>query len=262
MSDAVLYDVADGVARVTINRPDAMNACDTAVRDGLRESCERAAEDADVRAVLLTGAGDRAFCVGQDLKELLPLYEADDPDFTGIVEGFNGVATALTELPKPTVAAVNGAAAGAGASLAFACDFRIASERASIAMAFSKIGLVPDTGASWTLPRLVGTAKALEMLMLSDTVRAQEALDLGLFNRVVAPEALEEVAGDFARTLAAGPTVAYGYIKRLVNAAHDQPLRDSLALELELQVAAGRTDDHVNAVRSFLAKQPPEFRGY
>ena len=262
MSDSVLYDVRDGVAHVVINRPDAMNACDASVRTGLTEACERAADDGDVRAVLLTGAGDRAFCVGQDLKELLPLYEANDPDFTGIVEGFNAVATALATLPKPTVAAVNGAAAGAGASLAFACDFRIAAENASIAMAFSKIGLVPDTGASWTLPRLVGTAKALEMLMLSPKVSAQEALDLGLFTRVVAPEALAEVAGGFARSLAAGPTVAYGYVKRLVHSALDQPLRDSLALELELQVAAGRTDDHVNAVRAFLAKEQPEFRGY
>lgn len=262
MSDSVRYDVAGGVATVTINRPDAMNACDESVRTGLREAFDRAADDADVRAVLLTGAGDRAFCVGQDLKELLPLYEANDPDFTGIVEGFNGVATALAELPKPTVAAVNGAAAGAGASLAFACDFRIASEKASVSMAFSKIGLVPDTGASWTLPRLVGTAKALEMLLLSETVRAQEALDLGLFTRVVALEALTEVAGDFARSLASGPTVAYGYIKRLVTASLDQPLRDSLALELELQVAAARTEDHAGAVRAFLAKKRPEFRGY
>ena len=260
MSDAVLYDVDEGVATVTINRADAMNAADSAVRDGLRESFERAADDADVRAVLLTGAGDRAFCVGQDLKELLPLYEADDPDFTGIVEGFNAVALALAELPKPTVAAVNGAAAGAGASLAFACDFRIAGENASVSMAFSKIGLVPDTGASWALPRLVGAAKALELLMLSETVRAPEALALGLFTRVVADPVAEATA--FARTLAAGPTVAYGYIKRLVAYGHDKPLGASLELELDLQVKAGRTDDHAGAVRSFLAKEKPEFRGY
>ena len=260
MSDSVLFEVADGVATVTINRADAMNAADESVRVGLAEAFARAADDHEVRAVLLTGAGDRAFCVGQDLKELLPLYEANDPDFTGIVEGYNAAALALAELPKPTVACVNGAAAGAGASLAFACDFRIAAPNASIAMAFSKIGLVPDTGASWALPRLVGTAKALELLMLSGKVDAEQALALGLFTRVT-EEALGE-ARAFATRLAAGPTVAYGYIKRLVAYAHDKPLRDVLALELELQVAAGRTDDHVNAVRSFLAKQPPEFRGY
>ena len=261
MSDAVLYSVADGVATVVINRPDAMNAADAAVRDGLRSAFEAAADDADVRAVLLTGEG-RAFCVGQDLKELLPLYESDDPDLGGIVAGFNEVATALTELPKPTVAALNGAAAGAGASLAFACDFRIASEKASFAMAFSKIGLVPDTGSSWTLPRLVGGAKALEMLMLSEPIGAEEALRLGLVTRVVPAESLAAEAGAFARSLAEGPTVAYGYIKRLVAASFTSSLGEALAVEAELQAAAGRTDDHVNAVRSFLAKEAPTFRGY
>jgi 2-(1,2-epoxy-1,2-dihydrophenyl)acetyl-CoA isomerase len=261
MSDAVLYSVAGGVATVVINRPDAMNAADAAVRDGLRSSLEAAADDADVRAVLLTGEG-RAFCVGQDLKELLPLYESNDPDLGGIVEGFNEVATALATLPKPTVAAVNGAAAGAGASLAFACDFRVASDKASFAMAFSKIGLVPDTGSSWTLPRLVGGAKALEMLMLSEPVRADEALRLGLVTRVVPAESLAAEAGAFAASLAAGPTVAYGYIKRLVAASYTSSLADALALEAELQAAAGRTEDHVNAVRSFLETEPPTFGGY
>jgi 2-(1,2-epoxy-1,2-dihydrophenyl)acetyl-CoA isomerase len=260
VSDAVLYDVRDAVAVVTVNRPDAMNAADASVREGLRAAFERAAEDAEVRALVLTGAGDRAFCVGQDLKELLPLYETDDPNLGGIVTGFNDVVTALASLPKPTVAAVNGAAAGAGASLAFACDFRIASERASFTTAFAKIGLVPDTGGSWTLPRLVGTAKALELFMLSEPVRAEEALALGLVTLV--SEDVEGEALAFARRLAAGPTVAYGYLKRLIAASGGSTLAESLALEEELQTAAGRTEDHVNAVRSFLAKETPEFRGY
>jgi 2-(1,2-epoxy-1,2-dihydrophenyl)acetyl-CoA isomerase len=262
MSDAVLYDVRDAVANVVINRPEAMNAADAAVREGLRDAFANAAEDDDVRAVLLTGAGDRAFCVGQDLKELLPLYESNDPDLGGIVAGFNDVAVALTELPKPTVACVNGAAAGAGASLAFACDFRVAADTASFAMAFSKIGLVPDTGASWTLPRLVGGAKALEMLMLSEPVRAEEALRLGLVTRVAPAASVREEAESFTRSLAEGPTVAYGYIKRLVAMSSTSTLAQSLECEAELQAAAGRTDDHVNAVRSFLAKERPTFRGY
>lgn len=261
MSDAVRYDVRDAVAYVVMNRPDAMNAADIAMRDGLKAAFERAADDPDVRAVLLTGEG-RAFCVGQDLKELLPLYEAGDPAFSGIVEGYNEVALALASLPKPTVAALNGPAAGAGASLAFGCDFRVASESASFAMAFSKIGLVPDTGASWWLPRLVGTAKAMEMLMLSEPVKADEALRIGLVNRVVPGGSLAEEAGAFAASLAAGPTVAYGYIKRLLAYGHDVPLADALALELDLQDAAGRTEDHVNAVKAFLAKERPTFRGY
>ena len=262
MSDAVLYDVIDGVANVVINREDAMNAADKAVREGLREAFANAAEDADVRAVLLTGAGDRAFCVGQDLKELLPLYEADDPDLGGIVDGFNDVALGLATLPKPTIAAVNGAAAGAGASLAFACDFRVAADTASFSMAFSKIGLVPDTGASWSLPRLIGTARAMEMLVLSEPVKADDALRIGLVTKVVPAASLGDEAGAFAKRLADGPTVAYGYIKRLVAFSHDAPLADSLALEKDLQAAAGRTEDHLNAVRSFLAKERPTFRGY
>jgi 2-(1,2-epoxy-1,2-dihydrophenyl)acetyl-CoA isomerase len=261
MTDAVRYDLRDAVAYVTINRPDAMNAADASVRDGLRAAFEQAADDADARAVLLTGEG-RAFCVGQDLKELLPLYESNDPDLGGIVSGFNELCLALTGLPKPTIAAVNGVAAGAGASLAFACDFRVASEKASFSMAFSKIGLVADTGSSWTLPRLVGGAKALEMLMLSEPVSARDALGLGLVRQVVAPESLLDEAGAFARQLAEGPTVAYGYIKRLVAASFDSSLADALEVEAELQAAAGRTEDHLNAVRSFLAKEQPTFRGY
>jgi 2-(1,2-epoxy-1,2-dihydrophenyl)acetyl-CoA isomerase len=260
VSDAVLYEVRDAVAHVTINRPDAMNAGDASVREGLRAAFEAAGEDGEVRAVLLTGAGDRAFCVGQDLKELLPLYETDDPDLGGIVAGFNEVVTALASLEKPTVAAVNGAAAGAGASLAFACDFRIASRKASFTTAFSKIGLVADTGGSWTLPRLVGAAKALELFLLSEPVRAEEALALGLVTLV--SEDVEGEALAFARRLAAGPTVAYGYIKRLIAASYGSSFAESLALEAELQAAAGRTEDHANAVRSFLAKETPEFRGY
>jgi 2-(1,2-epoxy-1,2-dihydrophenyl)acetyl-CoA isomerase len=261
VSDAVLYDVRDAVAVVTVNRPDAMNAADASVREGLRAAFEAAAEDADVRAVLVTGAGDRAFCVGQDLKELLPLYESDDPDLGRIVTGFHEVITALAALEKPTVAAVNGAAAGAGASLAFACDFRIASAKASFTTAFAKIGLVPDSGSSWTLPRLVGAAKALELFMLSEPVRADEALALGLVTSV-AGEDVEGEALAFARRLAAGPTVAYGYLKRLIAASYGSTLAESLAMEAELQAAAGRTEDHANAVRSFLAKEQPEFRGY
>lgn len=257
MSDAVSYAVSEGVALVTMERP----AANAEVRAGLRDAFVQAADDADVRAVVLTG-GDRAFCVGQDLKELLPLYESDDPELLGIVAEFNEVATALIELPKPVVAALNGAAAGAGASLAFACDFRIASEDMAFAMAFSKIGLVPDTGSSWTLPRLVGTAKALEMVMLSEPVPAAEALALGLVTRVVPAAAVLDEARALATRLAEGPTVAYGYIKRLLAASGTSTLAQALALEAELQDAAGRTEDHVNAVRSFLAKEPPTFRGY
>ena len=260
MSDAVRYDVADGVATVTINRADAMNSADESVRLGMRAAFDQAATDSAVRAVVLTGAG-RAFCVGQDLKELEPLYASPDPELGDIVGEFHEAVRALARLPKPTIAAVNGAAAGAGVSLALACDFRIASDKASFTMAFSKIGLVPDSGASWALPRLVGTAKAMEMLILSEPVRAPEALEIGLVTRVVPADALESEAHAFAAALAAGPTLAYGWTKQLLSLAETATLDDSLDREHELQSAAGRTKDHVNAVASFLAKEPPVFEG-
>lgn len=258
MAEPVLYDVSGGVATVTFNRPDAMNACDTSVRKALLAAFEQAAADPGVRALVLTGAG-RAFCVGQDLKELEPLYASGDPEFGGIVEEFNAAVTALATLPKPTVAAVNGAAAGAGASFAFACDFRIAVEGAAFAMAFSKIGLVPDTGASWTLQRLVGQAKALEMLLLSEPVKAGDVP--GLVTKVVPAEAFESEVAAFAAALAAGPTRAYGWIKELVRLGATATFEQSLARENDLQTAAGRTADHAAAVASFLRKEKPVFKG-
>ena len=258
MSDSVLYDVSGGVATVTINRPDAMNAADASVREGLLSSFSAAADDPAVRAVVLTGAG-RAFCVGQDLKELEPLYATGDPILGGVVSEFNAVVTALAALPKPTVAAVNGTAAGAGASLAFACDFRIAVEGAAFAMAFSKIGLVPDTGASWTLPRLIGGAKALEMLMLSEPVRAGDVP--GLVTRVAPADTFASEVAAFAAALAEGPTRAYGWIKELVGYGATATFEESLARENERQTAAGRTTDHVEAVSAFLRKEKPVFRG-
>jgi 2-(1,2-epoxy-1,2-dihydrophenyl)acetyl-CoA isomerase len=260
MSDAVLYDLRDGVAYVTLNRPEAMNSADASVRTGLREAFERASSEASARAVVLTGSG-RAFCVGQDLKELEPLYASGDPDLSQIVPEFNAVIAALVACSKPTVAAVNGAAAGAGMSLALACDFRVASSAASFTAAFSKIGLIPDSGATWTLPRLVGHAKALELLYLSPTVRADEALALGLVTRVASAESFADEVHAFAASLAAGPTLAYGWTRRLLLAGSTGSLDDSLELENELQTAAGRTADHQAAVTAFLSKQPPVFEG-
>ena len=260
MADSVLYAVADGVATVTINRPDAFNAADVTVRTGLRGAVEQAAEDPGVRALVLTGAG-RAFCVGQDLKELEPLYATGDPSLASIVTEFNAVVVALAGLAKPTVAAVNGPAAGAGMSLALACDFRFAAEAAHFTTSFSKIGLVPDSGGSWLLPRLVGWAKARELFLLSDRVDAAEALRIGLVTKVVAGDALAADAQAFAASLAAGPTLAYGWIKELLDFATTATLGESLDEENRLQTAAGRTADHLGAVTAFLAKQPPKFEG-
>ncbi len=260
MSDSVRYEVTDAVATVSINRPDALNAADRSVRIGLRSSFERAAGDPGVRAVVLTGVG-RAFCVGQDLKELEPLYASGDPELAGIVGEFNATVRALLGLTKPVIAAVNGPAAGAGMSLALACDVRIASDAASFLTAFTKIGLVPDTGATWTLPRLVGWPKALELFLLSEKVDAEEAQRLGLVTRVVPADALAKEAQTFAAALAAGPTVAFGITKQLLAAAATSTLGDALDREEQGQSTVGRTADHMGAVKSFLAKEPAVFEG-
>lgn len=260
MSDTVLFEVDGGVATITMNRPDALNAADSELKTALAEALEHSADEPSIRAVVLTGAG-RAFCVGQDLKELEPLYATGDPKLTSVVAQFNRVVSLLTGLPKPVIAAVNGVAAGAGASLAFACDFRLVSDAASFALAFGAIGLVPDAGSSWHLPRLVGHAKAMEMYMVGDKVGAADAERIGLATRVFPAESFPADVAAFAAQLAAGPTLAYGLAKRLFATATTSTLHESLDLEEEEQTVAGRSSDHGAAVRAFLAKQKPVFEG-
>jgi 2-(1,2-epoxy-1,2-dihydrophenyl)acetyl-CoA isomerase len=256
----IRYDVDAAVATITLDRPDALNALNVELKLALREALERAGKDDAVRAVVLTGAG-RAFCVGQDLGEHAETLAGGDTSMNTVTEHYNPIVAALAELPKPVVAAVNGAAAGAGASLAFACDFRIAADNASFFMAFAKVGLGPDTGASWTLQRLVGYGRALAMLMLAEPVKAEQALEMGLVNAVVAADGLAAAATELAGRLAQGPTAAYGGIKRALAAAADSDLATALAVEAEIQAACGATDDHRNAVSAFLAKEQPTFTG-
>lgn len=257
----VLYDVADGVATVTLNRPDAMNSLDVPTKEALKEAVTEAAGDDAVRCVVLTGRG-RAFCVGQDLKEHVRLLEQGSHElFRTVPEHYNPIVTAVATMPKPVVAAVNGVAAGAGASLAFACDFRVLADTAGFNLAFSGIALSCDTGTSWSLPRLVGRAKAIELLYFPRTIPAEEAAELGLATKVVPADALEgEVAG-LARRLADGPTVSFGAIRRSVahSAGHD--LESSLAFEAEMMALTGATADHREAVAAFMAKQKPVFEG-
>jgi 2-(1,2-epoxy-1,2-dihydrophenyl)acetyl-CoA isomerase len=261
VSSTVRYDVDAGVATITLDRPDALNALTVEMKLALREAVERAAGDDSVRAVVLTGAG-RGFCVGQDLREHADGLAAGDTDLTTVVEHYNPIVTALTSLPKPVVAAVNGMAAGAGASLAFACDFRLAADNAAFLMAFARVGLGPDTGASWTLQRLVGYGRAMAMLMLAEPVTAQQALDMGLVNGVVAAEDLPAAAAELAGKLAAGPTVAYAGIKHALAVAATGDLAAALAAEAEVQARCGRTQDHRHATEAFLAKQPVTFTGH
>lgn len=258
----VTYDVADGVATITLDRADAMNSLDIATKVALRDAVTQAADDDAVRCVVLTGTG-RAFCVGQDLKEHIQILNSESSDalFRTVPEHYNPIVTAVATMPKPVIAAVNGVAAGAGASLAFACDFRILADTAGFNLAFTGIALSCDTGASWTLPRLVGRAKALELLYFPRTLKADESLELGLATKVVPADELAEEATRLARQLAAGPTKAFGAVRRSVaySAGHD--FVDSLAFEAEMMALTGASEDHANAVASFVAKEKPTFEG-
>jgi 2-(1,2-epoxy-1,2-dihydrophenyl)acetyl-CoA isomerase len=266
----VTCTVTGAVATVRLHRPEAMNSLTRATKSALLDALRRVADDDAVRAVVLTGSG-RAFCVGQDLREHAADLRATDAaagstsEVSGlggtVREHYNPIATLLATMPKPVVAAVNGVAAGAGASFAFACDLRLLAESAGFNLAFAGIGLSCDSGASWWLPRLVGSGRAKELLLMPRTVRAEEALQLGLASRVVPDDELAAAAAELAGRLAAGPTQAYAAIRRAVaySAGHD--LTTALEHEAELMSTTGATADHRAAVEAFLTKQPPTFRG-
>ena len=261
MSDTVLLERTGAVAVITLNRPDALNSLVVEMKVALREAVEQVADDDGVRAVVLTGAG-RAFCVGQDLREHAALLEAGDPaPLSTVREHYNPVVTALSETPKPVVAAVNGTAAGAGLGLACAADFRIGAAGARFTTAFTGIGLTADSGLSWTLPRLVGAGRAVALLLLAEPFTAEQALEMGLLNAAVAPEAVLPAALELAERLAQGPTTAYACVKASLRYAADSTLVEALAEEDRQQTLAGRTQDHAAAVRSFLAKSPATFTG-
>jgi 2-(1,2-epoxy-1,2-dihydrophenyl)acetyl-CoA isomerase len=257
----VLLDLADGVATVTLNRPEAMNAMDIATKSALLATLKQVADDPAVRCVVLTGAG-RAFCVGQDLREHIEMLSSrDETLWSTVPEHYNPIVELLATMNKPVIAAINGVAAGAGASFAFAADLRIIIDTGGFNMAFAGIALSCDSGASWTLPRLIGTAKAKELLMFPRTVPAAEALELGMVNRVVSAQELSVVVGELARTLAAGPTLAYGSIRRSVAFSAGHPLWESLAQEADQMALTGGSQDHAAAVAAFLAKEKPTFQG-
>lgn len=262
MTESVRYLFDEGVATITLDRPEAMNGLDVATKEALLDAVRRAAEDDAVRCVVLTGTG-RAFCVGQDLKEHIAILHSSDAEslFRTVEEHYNPIVHTLASMAKPVVAAVNGVAAGAGASLAFACDFRILAESAGFNLAFTGVALSCDTGSSWTLPRLVGTARAMELLYFPRTLGSAESLELGLATRVVADQSFSEEVAVFARRLATGPTASYGAIRRSVAFAAGHDLAESLDFESSMMTLTGSTEDHRNAVESFVAKQKPVFTG-
>lgn len=266
MADTVLYEVSDGLATITLNRPDAMNALDTVTKVALRDAAEEAAADPAVRAVLLTAAGDRAFCVGQDLKEHIGVLAAARESGSGqtmstVREHYNPVLRALTGMAKPVVAGVNGVAAGAGFGFALAADFRVVADTASFTTAFAGVALTADSGVSWTLPRVVGPGRAADLLFFPRSIKAAEAYELGIANRVVPAADLAAEARRVALGLAQGPTVAYAALKESLAYAQSHSLAETLAKEDELQTRAGASEDHTIAVAAFVDKVRPAFVG-
>lgn len=256
MAEAILHDVEDGVATLTLNRPDSLNALNSTMRRELLAALTAARKDDGTRAIVITGAG-RAFCSGADLRG-----GSGEREFRRVITTeYNPIVEAIRALPKPVVASVNGVAAGAGVSLAFAADLVLAVSDARFVPAFVRIGLVPDSGLTRTLVRALGRHRALEILLGERHLSADDAQAAGLVAALVPAERLPGATRELARRLAAGPTRAIGLTKRLVAAAEDATMTDSLAAEAALQEIAGRTEDHAEGVAAFGEKREPVFRG-
>ncbi len=265
-SEDLLLRVEDGVATLTMNRPERRNALSGPMMDGFRTALPVLSNDPDVRCVVVTGAG-RAFCAGGDVKGMAEGNPAGGPAPTlegriqNLFESEVAVSGILHEMPKPTIAALPGAAAGAGLSIALACDLRIAAEGAILTTAFAKIGFSGDYGGSWFLSRLVGTAKARELYFLSDRIDAKEAERLGIVNRVVADAALPDEVASLARRIASGPPIALRYMKENLNRALVSDLRTCLAAEAAGMIRTGTTEDNREAIRAFVEKREASFKG-
>ncbi len=258
--EQISYQVEGSVAWLRLARPDRLNALTSQLSGEASEAVASAGADDAVRCLVITGEG-RGFCAGQDLKDP-SLGAVDEIDFAGhLRRTYNQLITGIVALPKPVVAGVNGVAAGAGVSLACACDVRIASSAASFLQAFIKIGLVPDSGGNYLLPRIVGFAKALELSITGDTVEAEEALRIGLVNRVVPEESFEHELRAYAERLAAMPTSAIGATKVLMRDALSLSLEETLEREAAVQAEAGRSPDFVEGVTAFIEKRAPRFTG-
>jgi 2-(1,2-epoxy-1,2-dihydrophenyl)acetyl-CoA isomerase len=258
---SILATLETGVLSITLNRPDKLNAFNPEMHQRLRQALERASDDDAVRAVLLTGAG-RAFCAGQDLSERNVSPGAAPIDLSiSLGSHYNPLIRRLRELPKPVVCAVNGVAAGAGANIALACDLVIAARSASFVQAFSKIGLLPDSGGTWFLPRLAGSARAMGLALLGEKLSAEDAAAWGLIWRVVDDAALASHSMEIARQLAEGPTRGYGLIKKAFHMSATNTLDAQLDLERDLQRQAGFSEDYREGVSAFKEKRKPVFKG-
>lgn len=254
----IIYEVIGNVGRIRLNRPDVLNSFNKVMAMELQDALLACEKDAMVRAVYLTGEG-RAFCAGQDLAEAIA---PDGPGLTNIVtQHYNPIIRMIRKLEKPVICAVNGVAAGAGANIALSCDIVLAGVSASFIQAFSKIGLIPDSGGTFFLPRLIGFQRATALMMMGDKVTADEALHMGMIYKVYADTDLQKEAFGLAQKLSNMPTMGLGYTKRALNMSLFNNLDDQLAAEAELQTAAGQTQDYKEGVNAFLEKRKPDFKG-
>jgi len=262
MTFTTIEFVTDGaLARLILNRPDRLNSFNALMHEEVREAMQAVHNDDGIRCLLISGNG-RAFCAGQDLsdRDVAPGDDALDLGET-LEQKYNPLIRSLVKLEKPVICAVNGVAAGAGANIALACDIVIAAESAKFIQSFCNIGLLPDSGGTWTLPRLVGRARAMGMALLGERISARQAEEWGLIWKCVADEELSSTAEQMARHLATQPTLGLGLIKRAMLSSSDNSLDDQLDLERDLQRLAGRSEDYREGVGAFMEKREPEFRG-
>ncbi len=259
--NTIQFDIADGAARLTLNRPDRLNSFTVEMHEEVRDALNKVEADKTVRTLLITGAG-RGFCAGQDLSDRAVAPGSDTVDLGESVEKrYNPLIRTLTSLPIPVVCAVNGVAAGAGASIAFACDIVIAAASAKFIMSFANIGLVPDSGGSWAMPRLVGQARALGMALTGDPVKAEQAADWGLIWKCVDDDQLANETNALVAKFAAAPTRGLAETKKLIRSAFTRPLDEQLDLERDQMRALGTSDDYKEGVDAFMNKRKPNFTG-
>jgi 2-(1,2-epoxy-1,2-dihydrophenyl)acetyl-CoA isomerase len=258
--ETITYELQDGVCTITLNRPDVFNAANEQLTTDLQRALASANEDPQVRCVVLTGAG-KAFCSGQDLKDAPSSGDGKRNLNDSLVRRYNPIVRAIRSMPKPVVAGINGVAAGAGLSLALAADVRIMSSSARLVEAFIAIALIPDSGATWFYPRMMGYSRAFEFAALNSPITAEEALRLGLVASVVSPKAFHKALSTYARKLADGPTATIGYVKHLLQQGLTHTLDEMLDLEADFQQRAGDSADYAEGVRAFIEKRKPSFTG-
>lgn len=258
---SVLLEIDQGIAKVTLNRPKSLNSFNVEMHEQMRDALKAIRKDDSVRVMLLTGNG-RGFCAGQDLADRTVKPGAEAPDLgLSIEKYYNPMLQAIRDLPMPVICAVNGVAAGAGANIALACDITLAARSANFVQAFCKIGLIPDSGGTWTLPRAVGMARAKGLALLGDKLSAEKAEQWGMIWQCVEDDALQEEAMKLARHFSTQPTKGLGMIKRALHASTNNSFEEQALVERDIQRLAGRTDDYREGVAAFLEKRTPEFKG-